>query len=100
MPRAGLFPIRAASSFSIIARYADVPGVELFHDAERAGAQAARHLLEVLRRHLPHRAIELQLLDRPQRQRLLALEIQARALAERLRGSRSACGATSGASIR
>jgi hypothetical protein len=37
-------------------------------------AKTCRHLGEVLLRHLAHRAIELQLLDRPQRQRLLALE--------------------------
>ena len=39
-----------------------------------------RHLIEICRGHLPHRAIELQLLDRSQREHLLALECCSRSI--------------------
>ena len=60
-------------------------GIELPHQPRRAHAEAARHLLPVAVGHLAHRAIELELLDGAQRQHLLALERDARALAEHRR---------------
>ena len=58
--------------------------VELPDQPHGAAAQAARHLLEVLLGHLAHRPVELQFLDRPQHQRLLALERRARPPAQHL----------------
>ena len=58
-------------------------GIELPHQRHRAGAQASRHLVEVLRRHLAHGAIELELLDRSQHQHLLAFEHRAHRFAQR-----------------
>ena len=66
----------------------------------RARAQAAAHLGEVLLGHLPHRAIELELLDRAQHQRLLALERRARAAAEHLRAVGSSLPTSAAASVR
>ena len=63
-------------------------GVELTHQPRRPGAQARRHLGEVLLRDLPHRAIEFELLDRPQHQGFVALERRTRAAAEHLRAVR------------
>src|SRR6476469_2494007 len=57
-------------------------GIELTYQASGAGAQAPRHLAEVLFRHLAHRAVELELLDAAQRRRLLLFEGGARALAD------------------
>src|SRR5688572_28335574 len=52
--------------------------LEILHQYERAGAQAAANLKKVGLADLAHAAIELELLDRPQHQRLLALERFAR----------------------
>jgi hypothetical protein len=48
--------------------------VELSHQASRAGPKPAGHFRPVGVRQLPHRAIELELFDGPQRQHLLAFE--------------------------
>src|SRR5262245_34541490 len=45
--------------------------IELPHDGQGAAAQTTRHLVEILRRHFAHRAIELQFLDRPEDEHLL-----------------------------
>ena len=56
--------------------------VELLHQPERAAAQPRAHLLEIGLRDLLHRVVELELLDRPQDQRLLPLERGARSAAD------------------
>ena len=60
------------------------PSSSCFMSEQRAAAQAAAHLVEVPRRQLAHRPIELELLDRAQHQRLLALERGARPARQRL----------------
>ena len=55
---------------------------ELAHQPHRARAQPVAHLDEVGLGDLPHRPIELQLLDRSQREQLVALERRARAAAD------------------
>src|SRR5712691_10747753 len=49
-------------------------GVELAYQPRRPGTKTARHLVPVRLGHLPHGAIELEFLDRPEHQHLLALE--------------------------
>src|SRR5262249_44910730 len=56
--------------------------VELLDDARSPGSQARRHLVEVRVGQFPHRVVELELLDRPERQQLFSLERGARALSD------------------
>ncbi len=60
--------------------------VELLHKHQCPRPQPARHLVEVRLRHLPHRAIELEILQRPQHQSLLAREHGSGTLGERFAG--------------
>ncbi len=69
----GAFFNRVASSSSRRARSAP-RAVELFNQIQRTAAQPAAHLVEVGGGRFAHRAIEFQILDRPQRQRLLTLQ--------------------------
>ena len=73
-------------SFDLIAIRA--AGIELPHQPGRARAQPRAHLGKVLVGHLAHRAVELELLDRAQHQRLLAFERRSRPSAQHLRSDR------------
>src|SRR5262249_20796413 len=60
-------------------------GVELLHQAGRASAQPSGHVAPVVLGNFSHRSIELELLDRSENERLLALEGDARAVADHRR---------------
>src|SRR5947209_10391464 len=60
-------------------------GIELPHQACGPRAEATGHVPPVRFGHLPHRAIELELLDRSQRQHLFPLERHSRAITDHRR---------------
>ena len=84
---AGACPSRFARSRSIWSRY-PLPASSCRIRRDARGAQPARHLVPVGIRQLPHRAIELELLDRSQREHLLALQRDAGPLADHRRANR------------
>ena len=77
---------RAASSFSIRSRYTRCPWSSCRISRTARARRRRRHLLVVGLRHLAHRPVEIELLDRAKGQRLLALEGPARPAAQQLGG--------------